>query len=89
MVLKSRVPKYKITALAHLKEMEELGVTEADIRKYLTPRQIHGYHTGLFLSRSRAVPNMHNVALSIVQSKNLGRKVTYHPPDRTYWWQEV
>lgn len=87
MVKSKAVPKYKITALANLQEMRDLGITEVDIRRYLTPRQIHGYHTGRFDSRSRAVPNMHNVAISIVQSKNLGRRVTYRPPNQEYWWQ--
>ena len=87
MIRRRGVPKYKVKALANLQEMRDLGISEKDIRQYLTPRQIHGYHTGLFMERSKAVPNMHNVALGIVQSKSLGRRVAYRSPNQEYWWQ--
>lgn len=79
------VPAYKVAALAGLREMEDLGITQTDIRHWLTPRQIQGYWAGRFLS-GRQVPNIHRVALNILQSKELGRRATYRPPTETPWW---
>lgn len=79
------VPGYKVAALAGLREMEDLGITQADIRRWLTPRQIQGYYAGRFLSGHRA-PNIRKIALGILQSKESGRRVAYRPPKETPWW---
>lgn len=76
----------KVEALANLREMIELGITSRDIRRWLTPRQIHGYYTGRFLSGHGGVPNMHNVALSIMQSIKFKRPITYQQPREAFWW---